>query len=194
MYGGLYLIFLEFHFPSMGQEFAEYLGDYRILLKKYGGSVINIPLSSPKGKFSAGFPLRGRRVVIYMLEDDAEIMDRLQEIERILKDVQSRIPDLEGLAVVTRDGLPIASALYTSTDEDRISAMTAASLSLSERVVIELERGAMEQVIITGSNGLVIIRDAGEHAVLVGIARVDAKLGLVLLDMKRAANKLSAMI
>jgi len=80
--------------------------------------------------------------------NDTEIMDRLQEIERILKEVQSRIPDLEGLAVVTRDGLPIASALYTSTDEDRISAMTAASLSLSERVVIELERGTMEQVIM----------------------------------------------
>jgi len=129
-----------------------------------------------------------------LLDDDKEILDRLQEIERILRDVQSRIPDLEGLAVVTRDGLPIASALYTTTDEDRISAMTAASLSLSERVVIELERGVMEQVIITGSQGLVIIRDAGEHAVLVGIARVNAKLGLILLDMKRAAKKLSEMI
>lgn len=129
-----------------------------------------------------------------MLEDDAEIMDRLQQIERILREVQSRIPDLEGLAVVTRDGLPIASALYTNTDEDRISAMTAASLSLSERVCLELERGIMEQLIINGSNGLVIVRDAGEHAVLVGIARMDAKLGLVLLDMKRAAKKLADMI
>ena len=130
-----------------------------------------------------------------MLDDnDAEIMDRLAQIERILKDVQSRIPDLEGLAVVTKDGLPIASALYTSTDEDRISAMTAASLSLSERVVVELERGIMEQLIITGTNGIVIIRDSGEHAVLVGIARADAKLGLILLDMKRAAKKLAAMI
>ena len=130
-----------------------------------------------------------------MLEnDDDEIMDRLAEIERILREVQSRIPDLEGLAVVTRDGLPIASALYSSTDEDRISAMTAASLSLSERVCMELERGIMEQVIITGSNGLIIIRDSGEHAVLVGIARIDAKLGLVLLDMKTAAKKLAKMI
>lgn len=129
-----------------------------------------------------------------MLEDDAEIMDRLAQIERVLREVQSRIPDLEGLAVVTRDGLPIASALYTSTDEDRISAMTAASLSLSERVVLELDRGIMEQLIISGSNGLVIVRDAGEHAVLVGIARVGAKLGLVLLDMKRAAKKLADMI
>ena len=130
-----------------------------------------------------------------MLEnDDEEIMDRLAQIERILREVQSRIPDLEGLAVVTKDGLPIASALYSNTDEDRVSAMTAASLSLSERVVMELDRGKMEQVIITGSNGTVIIRDSGEHAVLVGIARIDAKLGLVLLDMKRAAKKLEAMI
>lgn len=130
-----------------------------------------------------------------MLENtDEEIMDRLQQIERLLREVQSRIPDLEGLAVVTKDGLPIASALQTSTDEDKISAMTAASLSLSERVVIELERGVMEQLIITGSSGLVIIRDAGPHAVLVGIARPNAKLGLVLLDMKRAANKLANMI
>ena len=52
----------------------------------------------------------------------------------------------------------------------------------------------MEQLIISGTNGLVIIRDAGEHAVLVGIARADAKLGLVLLDMKRAAVKLEKMI
>jgi hypothetical protein len=126
--------------------------------------------------------------------DDKEIMDRLAQIERILREVQSRIPDLEGLAVVTKDGLPIASALYSNTDEDRISAMTAASLSLSERVVMELDRGKMEQVIISGSNGIVIIRDSGEHAVLVGIARVNAKLGLVLLDMKRAAKKLEAMI
>ena len=50
------------------------------------------------------------------------------------------------------------------------------------------------RIIITGSNGLVIIRDSGEHAVLVGIARIDAKLGLILLDMKRAAKRLASMI
>jgi predicted regulator of Ras-like GTPase activity (Roadblock/LC7/MglB family) len=126
--------------------------------------------------------------------NDSSILDHVGEIEAVLKGVRTRVPDIEGLAVVTRDGLPIASALYTNTDEDRISAMTAASLSLSERVVFELERGLMEQVIITGSNGLIIIRDAGEHAVLVAMTRVKAKLGLVLLDIKRAAEKLSGLI
>ena len=125
---------------------------------------------------------------------DEDVADRLMQIEVLLRDVEQRIPDLEGLSVVTKDGLPIASALNTKVDEDRISAMTAASLSLAERVVAELERGKMDEMIIKGSNGLIIIRDAGEYAVLTGIARSDAKLGLVLLDMRRCAQTLSEMI
>lgn len=125
---------------------------------------------------------------------NSDTMDRLHEIERILQELQARIPDLEGLAVVSKEGLSIASMLFTTVDEDRIGAMTAASLSLSDRIVLELERGIMDQVIITGTNGLVIIRDAGEHAVLVGIAKPNAKLGLLLLDIKRAAKKLAGLI
>ncbi len=125
---------------------------------------------------------------------NSNITNRLLEIEKILRAVQHRIPDIEGLAVVTRDGLPIASSLHTGSDEEQISAMTAASLSLSECVVIELQRGIMEQVIISGSKGLIIIRNAGKYAVLVAIVQVKAKLGLVLLDMKRASQKLSELI
>ncbi len=125
---------------------------------------------------------------------DEDVADRLMQIESLLRDVEQRIPDLEGLSVVTKDGLPIASALNTRVDEDRLSAMTAAMLSLAERVVIELERGKMDEMIIKGSNGLIIIRDAGEYAVLAGITRSDAKLGLVLLDMRRCAQALADMI
>lgn len=125
---------------------------------------------------------------------NAETTDRLHEIERILQELQARIPDLEGLAVVSKEGLSIASRLFTTVDEDRVGAMTAASLSLSDRIVLELERGIMHELVITGTDGLVIIRDAGEHAVLVGIAKPNAKLGLILLDIKRAAGKLAGLI
>ena len=122
------------------------------------------------------------------------IEDRLLAIETLLKNVTSRIVDIEGLSCVTKDGLPIASALSTDADEDRISAMTAAMLSLAERVVQELNRGEMDQQIIKGSRGYVIIMDAGEHAVLAGIARKGAKLGLILLDMRRCSAKLAELI
>ena len=106
----------------------------------------------------------------------------------------NRISDIEGLSCVTRDGLPIASVLSTDADEDRISAMTAAMLSLAERVVMELNRGDMIEQQIKGTTGWVIIMDAGEHAVLTGIARKDAKIGLVLLDMRRCSEKLAELI
>ncbi|MFW9998300.1 MAG: roadblock/LC7 domain-containing protein [Candidatus Odinarchaeota archaeon] len=129
-----------------------------------------------------------------MDDDDAAILDRLAIIENVLNSVKIRIPDIQGLVVVTKDGLPIAASLDSRVDEDRISAMTAASLNLAERVVIELNRGELSEMIIKGVDGLVIIMDAGEEAVLTGITHSDAKLGLVLLDMKRAAKKLSELI
>jgi len=126
--------------------------------------------------------------------DDAAILDRLAMIENLLSSVKVRIPDIQGLVVVTKDGLPIAASIDSRIDEDRISAMTAASLNLAERVVVELNRGNLSEMIIKGVDGLVIIMDAGNEAVLTGITHSDAKLGLVLLDMKRAARKLAEMI
>lgn len=128
------------------------------------------------------------------MSDDDEIMDRLAQIEGLLNNVKMRIPDIQGLVVVTKDGLPIAASIDSRIDEDRISAMTAASLNLAERVVMELNRGILGEMIIKGNEGLVIIMDAGEEAVLTGITHSDAKLGLVLLDMKRASRKLAEMI
>ncbi len=128
------------------------------------------------------------------IEADEEILDKLKQIENILHEVRRRVSDIEGLALVTKEGLPIASVIATSVDEDRISAMTAASLSLSEKVVSELECGTLQQLTIWGTDGLIIIRDAGPHAVLAGVASSEAKLGLILLEMKRAASALEAML
>ncbi len=127
--------------------------------------------------------------------EDEELEDRLTQIENILRRVIQRIPVIEGLASVTRDGLPIASVLNSGTsEEDRVSAMTAAALALAERVVLELDRGTLEQVIIKGNKGLCLIMDSGPHAVLVGVTSSDSQLGLVLLEMKRAATRLAEII
>ncbi len=131
----------------------------------------------------------------FEIEEDEELEDRLTQIENILRRVIQRIPVIEGLASVTRDGLPIASVLNSSSsEEDRVSAMTAAALALAERVVLELDRGTLEQVIIKGSKGLCLIMDSGPHAVLVGVTTSDSQLGLVLLEMKRAAARLAELI
>ena len=117
--------------------------------------------------------------------------DRLTQI---LKDLEATTPDIEASAVVSVDGLMIASALPQDVEEDRVAAMSAAMLSLGERTASELARGGLSEVYVKGETGYVILMAAGENAVLTALARKDAKLGLVFLDMKRTAEEIRTVI
>ncbi|MCZ7547289.1 MAG: roadblock/LC7 domain-containing protein [Anaerolineae bacterium] len=111
-----------------------------------------------------------------------------------LRDLQGGTPDIEASAVVSVDGLIMASHLPTGFDEDRVSAMAAAMLSLGERIASELGRGILDQVYIKGDNGFVILMSVGEEAVLVALIRESARLGLIFLDMRRAADDLEKLV
>ena len=97
-------------------------------------------------------------------------------------------------AVVSVDGLIMASALPTDVEEDRVSAMSAAMLSLGERIAVELGRGSLDQVFIRGDQGYVILTAIGVEAVLTALARDNAKLGLIFLEMRRAAEDLARVV
>jgi len=114
-------------------------------------------------------------------------------VER-LRDLQASSPDIEASAVVSVDGLSIASALPAGVEEDRVSAMSAAMLSLGERISTELGRGTLEQVYIKGEKGSVVLMSVGEEAVLTALVREQAKLGLIFLDMRRAVEALQRLI
>ncbi len=119
---------------------------------------------------------------------------RSQRIIERLRDMRSSTPDIEASAIVSVDGLILASDLPSTVEEDRVSAMSAAMLSLGERISTVLGRGELDQVYIRGDEGYVFLMAAGTEAVLTILARREAKLGLVLLDAKRAATDISAMV
>jgi len=119
---------------------------------------------------------------------------RTQLMVERLRELQASSPDIEASAVVSLDGLTIASALPQGVEEDRVSAMSAAMLSLGERIASELGRGSLDQVYIKGQNGYVVLMSIGEDAVLTALAREQAKLGLIFLDMRRAAEALTKLI
>ncbi|MCA9882340.1 MAG: roadblock/LC7 domain-containing protein [Anaerolineae bacterium] len=114
-------------------------------------------------------------------------------VER-LRDLQSTTPEIEASAVVSVDGLIMASALPTGVEEDRVSAMSAAMLSLGERISSELGRGVLDQVYVKGMDGYVILMNVGDEAVLTTLVRQNAKLGLIFLDMRRSADDLRNLV
>lgn len=119
---------------------------------------------------------------------------REEQLTSILNELNGSSADIEASAVISTDGLVIASVLPASMDEDRVGAMAAAMLSLGDRTAQELARGELEQVLIKGDAGYVMMTHAGPDAVVTVVAKPNAKLGLIFLDMKRATGSITALL
>jgi predicted regulator of Ras-like GTPase activity (Roadblock/LC7/MglB family) len=115
-------------------------------------------------------------------------------LEGVLNELQGSIPEIEACAIVSVEGLPIVSALPPDVDEAKVAAMTAAMLTLGEKAAIELGKGILEQVNVKGVDGWLLVVSAGLNACLTVSTTANAKLGLIFLDMKRAAEKIATMI
>ncbi|MFX0138769.1 MAG: roadblock/LC7 domain-containing protein [Candidatus Hodarchaeota archaeon] len=121
---------------------------------------------------------------------EQKMISRGEAIVHILKELEVRSPDIEGTAVISTEGLVIASAMPEEMEEEHVAAISAIVLSLGERIVSELARGTLEQVYTKGEKGYVLIISCGSDALLVIIANQFAKLGMVFLDAKRTSKEL----
>lgn len=119
---------------------------------------------------------------------------RSEMLNSILSDLNGSSTEIEASAVISTDGLIMASLLQAGMDEDRVAAMSAALLSLGDRTAEELNRGALEQVLIKGDNGYILMTHAGDESVLTVLAKPKARLGLIFLDVKRAAENITKLI
>ncbi len=119
---------------------------------------------------------------------------RTEQLVARLRDLQASSEGVEAAAIVSVDGLSIASSLPAGIEEDRVSAMSAAMISLGERISSELGRGMLQQLYVKGENGYVILNAIGEEAVLTVLARREARLGLIFLDIARTVQDLGHLI
>ena len=119
---------------------------------------------------------------------------RTEQLVARLRDLQASSEGVEAAAIVSVDGLSIASSLPAGIEEDRVSAMSAAMISLGERISSELGRGMLLQLYVKGENGYVILNAIGEEAVLTVLARREARLGLIFLDIARTVQDLGNLL
>ena len=119
---------------------------------------------------------------------------RAARLDRALGALLSQAPELEAAAVVSYDGLAMASALPLGMDEDRVAAMSAALLSLGEKAAQGLGRGDLSQVYVEGETGTVFLVSCDDEAVLVAVAAAGAKAGLMLFEVRRAAADIADVL
>lgn len=117
-----------------------------------------------------------------------------EKLNSILDNFVSGTSDVQGAAVVTPDGLSLASSLPSGMDEERVSAMSAAMLSLGERIGSELNRGGIDRIYVEGKDGYGVLTSCGEDAVFLVLANKSVKQGLLMLEIKRSLEELKPVL
>jgi predicted regulator of Ras-like GTPase activity (Roadblock/LC7/MglB family) len=113
---------------------------------------------------------------------------RVDKINQAIRDFET-VPGVEGAALVSLDGLMISSALPES-EQERVAAISAAMLSLGEKATGELDRGNLQEIYVKGDKGYTLLISVGDSALLLVLAKADAQLGLIFVDMIRMAQNL----
>lgn len=109
----------------------------------------------------------------------------------VLRTLKSTHEAIEGCAFVTSDGRVVASALDPEINPDRFGAMCAALIALASRAAREAARGDLQQLIIEGRDGPMLVTHAGWHGVLSVSAKPQCPLGRLILDARATANLLA---
>jgi len=114
-------------------------------------------------------------------------------LDDLLKKLLNAVPEIETAALVSIEGLPIVSALSRDVDETKTAAMVTSLLSLSKSAITEIQRGDFDQLYIRGSDGYLLVLQAGPNAILMVSADKDARLGLILLDCRRTSEMIGEL-
>jgi predicted regulator of Ras-like GTPase activity (Roadblock/LC7/MglB family) len=114
-------------------------------------------------------------------------------IEDALRELKN-IGGIEASAVVTRDGLLVASDISSSVDAETFAAMSASMGGAAETAMSEVKGGDPTRVIVEGGRLKMVSVGAGPAALLVVLADNVVPLGLVLLKMGDTARKISGLV
>ena len=115
------------------------------------------------------------------------------QLSQRLRDLRTNCPECESLAVVSVEGVMLASCLGDGADDDQLAAMSAALVGFGDRITRELGCGTLDHAVLRGKTGFVALMSLDESSALISVLREDANLGLALLDLRRTARDLQAL-
>lgn len=124
---------------------------------------------------------------------DTLMSNTIGMVDKVLADLKN-VDGVEACAVVSRDGLLIHSISEKEQFAKTIAAMSATMLGAAETAARELGKGIPNRVIVESEQGRLIAVGAGTKALLVVIVNLDIALGLILLELEKAAEKLKKLL
>jgi uncharacterized protein len=116
-----------------------------------------------------------------------------EQIEEMLRKLAS-IGQVEGAAVVSRDGLLIADSLPKNIDGEIFSSMSATMHGAAETAISELKKGVCQMTIAESDKSLITSLGLNPSFILVGLASKGVNLGLLRAEMKKTSAQIAKML
>ncbi|MFA4955516.1 MAG: roadblock/LC7 domain-containing protein [Candidatus Methanoperedens sp.] len=120
-------------------------------------------------------------------------MTTIEMLEKILKNINN-IGGVETSAVASRDGLLICSTMPRKQHVETFVAMCATMIGAAETATTELGKGIPDRIIVESKTGRIIGTGAGQKALLLVMTKPDASLGLVLIEMTKASQRIKEIL
>jgi len=112
-----------------------------------------------------------------------------EELDRVLTDLRALSGDIESCGVLSKDGKLLSSSHGDGVDRERVAAMVAALANLAERVARENGKNHASQIRVKAEGGHVLLVRLEGGGTLVATTGPDARVGLVLYDMRNARGE-----
>jgi len=111
-----------------------------------------------------------------------------------LQQLRERNQDIQAAAVVTLDGFAVHSDLSPGMEADAVAALAADLFSRANRTAQDLGHGAVAELFARCASGLTFVVRVNEDMVLACIATGDCSIGLLMLELRKAATDLAAAV
>lgn len=121
---------------------------------------------------------------------------KLEDVKKVLMNIR-KSPGAEGVTssmLLSKEGLPIVSALPQGIEEAEMSAVGASILGAADLAAERAEQGALMEVLIKNEDGQILLTNCGESAILMVWADKETKPGSLIFASRRAAQEVKKIL
>lgn len=111
------------------------------------------------------------------------------DLDRVVADLRALSGDIESCGVLSKEGELLSSSHGEGVDRERVTAMLSALAGLAERVARQDGKGHASQVRVKAEGGHVLLVRLEGGGALAATTGPDARVGLVLYDMRNARGE-----
>jgi predicted regulator of Ras-like GTPase activity (Roadblock/LC7/MglB family) len=126
-------------------------------------------------------------------QEGCEILTLKDDLEAVLTELDS-VGDIKLSAIISRQGLLMVSKASQGSDSEAFAALTATLHMSAESTTKRLSKEMPKSIIVETEEHNLITYSAGTNALIVVLASNEGFLGLILTELKKAAEKVKNLV